>query len=320
MVPCNSSILLSPIPFNLPLQQRKRDTMLTQLTRKPYLQGMGESYHGAKERSLKSIRQEIGFGKLFTTGFGQAKLKKAIKEGWLSAGIHFAPYKMSGKNVCPFASPLCVAGCLNTSGHGGIGLDSEGLNDCQRARIARTKLFYSDRGLFWFLFEKEMGSFLRAAKRHNLKPSFRPNLTSDLRWEAYPCIRDGKLYDHIFAAYPEVMFMDYTAWSIEYRDTLHSKRSAIPNYHLTFSLKENNDRAALQALKAGVNVAVVLDVAKGEPMPAKWSGRKVIDGDDHDLRFLDQGRGVFVGLRPKGKLAKNPTAFVRCQSSRIAQA
>ena len=277
---------------------------------------MGASYHGAKLRTLKSVREELDFGTLFTTGFSQAKLKKALKKGWLSGGIHLAPHKMSGKNVCPFASALCIAGCLNFSGHGGIGLDENRMNSCQLARIARTNFFFADRGLFWYLFEREMGSLLRKAAKEGLRPSFRPNLTSDIRWEIHPCIRDGKLFDNMFDAYPEVMFMDYTAWPTKYRSTLQAPP---PNYHLTFSLKEDNDREARAALAVGVNVAVVLMVGKNDPMPKTWSGRKVIDGDDHDLRFLDDGAGVFIGLRPKGELAKNPTAFVRPLSNRLGR-
>ena len=38
---------------------------------------------------------------------------------------------------------------------------------------------------------------------------------------------------------------------------------------------------------------------KGD-LPATWYGYRVIDGDKHDYRFLDE-RGVVVGLRAKGE-------------------
>jgi hypothetical protein len=48
----------------------------------------------------------------------------------------------------------------------------------------------------------------------------------------------------------------------------------------------------------------VFNTPKGQPFPEDWMGYKVLDGDQHDLRFLDklEGDGPFViGLRGKGK-------------------
>ena len=58
------------------------------------------------------------------------------------------------------------------------------------------------------------------------------------------------------------------------------------------------------ARKTDVNVAVVFDVKPpladfpGGPLPARFGGREVINGDAHDLRFLDPP-GKVVGLRLK---------------------
>jgi hypothetical protein len=38
-------------------------------------------------------------------------------------------------------------------------------------------------------------------------------------------------------------------------------------------------------------------------LPKKFQGKRVIDGDKHDLRFLDP-RGVVVGLLAKGSAKK----------------
>jgi len=48
-------------------------------------------------------------------------------------------------------------------------------------------------------------------------------------------------------------------------------------------------------------VAVIF--AHGLPAIRNLWGHPVIDGDKHDLRFLDP-RGVIVGLTPKGNKAK----------------
>ncbi len=76
------------------------------------------------------------------------------------------------------------------------------------------------------------------------------------------------------------------------------------NYHLTFSRSEENEKEALASLDHGVSVAVVFDVRPSAALPAEWMGYPVIDGDRHDLRFLDtlEGKGPFiVGLRAKGR-------------------
>jgi len=52
-------------------------------------------------------------------------------------------------------------------------------------------------------------------------------------------------------------------------------------------------------------VAVVF----GKVLPATFLGVPVVDGDAHDLRFLNPG-GVVVGLRAKGKARKHTGAFV----------
>jgi hypothetical protein len=57
-------------------------------------------------------------------------------------------------------------------------------------------------------------------------------------------------------------------------------------------------------LSAGGNVAVVFD-----ELPTHWKGFKVIDGDENDLRYMDE-RGVVVGLKAKGKAKKDTIGFV----------
>jgi hypothetical protein len=79
------------------------------------------------------------------------------------------------------------------------------------------------------------------------------------------------------------------------------------NYHLTFSRSERNQGACRHVLAADHNVAVVF---RRVPFPATFWGYPVIDGDAHDLRFLDQSPCV-VGLRARGKGARTDrTGFV----------
>jgi len=57
-------------------------------------------------------------------------------------------------------------------------------------------------------------------------------------------------------------------------------------------------------------VAVVYDVAEGEPLPPSWRGHEVLDGDLSDYRFLDESPRV-IGLRVKtGPGRHDTTGFV----------
>jgi hypothetical protein len=77
------------------------------------------------------------------------------------------------------------------------------------------------------------------------------------------------------------------------------------NYHLTFSLSENNVCEAETTLYAGGNVAVVF----WPVVPRFWKGFEVVDGDQHDARFLDP-LGTVVGLGSKGIARKDLSGFV----------
>lgn len=246
---------------------------------------------------------------LLTTG--NPKVAKGEAHGVLTAIMHLAPERVSGRNVCPHATAGCAAACLNTAGRGGIGLDSDGLNVIQAARIQRTRWFHRDRGSFMAQLVSETARHERTAKRHGLRPAVRYNGTSDLPWERFPVTRDGETFPHIFAAFPDVTFYDYTKWPVRLRPLV----AGIPNYSLTFSLAESNDDKAADALAAGVNVAAVFAVKRGAPLPesAMIGGRiaSVIDGDATDLRFLDPQDGVIVGLRAKGRAIHDRSGFVR---------
>ena len=68
-------------------------------------------------------------------------------------------------------------------------------------------------------------------------------------------------------------------------------------------LFRSND--VLAAKQAGLNIAVVFR----KDLPETYLGRKVINGDDTDLRFLDE-KNVIVGLKAKGKAKKDTSGFV----------
>ncbi len=231
------------------------------------------------------------------------KTDKGVKLGYSTAILHLAPARLSGRNVCPSATPGCTAACLNTAGHGGIGLRTRGDNSVQLARRRRTDHLFTDRGGFLDQLEAEIRRHIRRADRADLIPTVRLNGTSDLRWETLR-VRGGST---ILDRFPDLTFYDYTK---------RTDRSDLPeNYSLTFSLAETEKSWGdhLAALDLGLNVAVVLsgagDSVHPRPFPAEWNGRQLVDGDTSDLRFLDPP-AAYVGLRAKGRAKSDSTGFV----------
>lgn len=227
-----------------------------------------------------------------------AKTVKGEAKGYLTGVLYMAPFDISGYQVCPKASEGCKLGCLYTAGRGIY-------SNTQNARIAKTKAFHEDRTAFIAQLVDEIEALIRKGKRDKLIPVVRLNGTSDLPWEKFAAIRNGVKHGSLMEAFPEVIFYDYT------KILGRNKALTLPNYSLTFSLAEDNDKRAVKALSEGYNVAVVMNVKRKEEKPAMWSGYPVVNGDETDLRFLDPNGGHIVALFPKGKASKDTTGFVR---------
>lgn len=210
------------------------------------------------------------------------KTIKGQKMGWLTGILHLAPFNLSGRNVCPFASIGCAKACLNTAGFGRY-------KNVQDARIDRTRLFWDNRNAFLALLELEIKSFERKAARDGLKLAIRLNGTSDIVWERYGIIQ----------RFPHVQFYDYSKIPKRF---IGNELPA--NYHLTFSRSESNGGVAELIASMGHNVAVVF-----KELPKLFFGKRVINGDDTDLRFLDP-KGVVIGLTAKGRGKWDKTGFV----------
>lgn len=236
----------------------------------------------------KAIRRfEAGERKPLLTA-KNAKTDKSVEFGYLTTILHLSPANMiSKKTLCPFASPGCISACLNTAGRGGLHMVQNGVHRVQDARALRTIWYERDRPSFMAQLEKELHKFVKYADKKALKPAIRLNGTSDILWE-----RTG-----LMEKFPNVQWYDYTK--------IPNRKNIPDNYHLTFSAVENNDHYSQQMLDKGMNVAAVFD-----KLPSEWLGYPVIDGDEHDLRFLDP-KNVVVGLIAKGQARGDTSGFVK---------
>ena len=78
------------------------------------------------------------------------------------------------------------------------------------------------------------------------------------------------------------------------------------NYHITYSLNEDNKKLAFDILKKGGNISAVFRTKR---IPKKFKGFKVIDADKSDVRFKDP-KNVIAGLYAKGKAVNDQSGFV----------
>lgn len=258
----------------------------------------------------KSAYKQIGYYNLLTPDGYNPKTKKGRARGYSTAIQHFAPANLSGYEVCRGRSFGCTAACLNTAGHGGIALDASGLNDVQRARVARTLNFFQNRFFYFAVLVREVAQHVRRAAKNGMTPAVRPNGTSDLDFERMR-MNDGRT---LFETFPDVQFYDYT--KIFSRALANARGEHPANYFICFSRSETNETECRAVLNAGGNVAVVLNICSCKrackhviPEGLTYLGRPVINGDYDDLRFLDP-RGVIVGLKAKGRAKLDTTGFV----------
>jgi hypothetical protein len=220
------------------------------------------------------------------------KISKGEKFGFYTLGIHLSPAKKSGYEVCSWRSEGCAMACLDTAGMGAF-------SNVQQARINRTHLFFENKHGFFCKLAHEISLAVKRAERKGLVPCFRLNLTSDLPWEG---IRNSDRKT-IFELFPTVQFYDYTKGFSRMRNYLSGKMPS--NYHLTFSRSESNQAHCDIIAELGGNVACVFR----NELPKTWQGKRVINGDESDLRFRDP-KGCIVGLVEKGRAKKDESGFV----------
>lgn len=227
-----------------------------------------------------------------------AKTIKGAGKGWLTGIVYLAPASVAGLgNMCPQSSAGCRAVCLFNAGRASM------FPMINEARIKRTAFLVKDRAGFRAQLEKELQALVRKAKRLGLAPAFRFNGTSDLAVD--------KLFPGLIESFPEISWYDYTKNVNRALDFAQGKLPA--NYHVTFSLSEDNSDKAIQVLQAGVNVTAVVDKPKLFPsFQLAGQAYSVIDGDQSDLRFTDPklAQGVIVLLKAKGPARKDVTGFV----------
>jgi len=272
----------------------------------------------SNKKMSKKTKKQIG-------AFYGLHLRKEI-ETW---GLSLAPHKKAWAdheppmrqrngavpNLCPGASPECIAGCLigtggftqyrdrdgegrwppgdKRAGRRGVFRETgETLNAVEtyayQLKIKMARALYQNPTGFVRLLSESIIRKKRRADRGGRTLMIRLNVLSDIIWEVF-C-------PGLFEAHRRAnLFYDYTKVP---------NRTPPPNYELTFSFSGRNEALCQRELDKGNNVTVVFLAPKGMrtrdvlPIEEFW-GKPVISGDLYDARPLD--KRVLAKVAPGAK-------------------
>ena len=255
-----------------------------------------------------------GFVSLLGTSH-KSDLSDAYSDEYLTTIMYLTPYitNVDGidRNLCPFAAMnLCHGPCLETAGRGIMA-------PVRIARKARTLLYWRDRTRFMDIARSDLRRHRAKAIKNRRTAVARLNGLSDIAFETTT----------LMAEFPDIIFYDYTKSLKRMKRYLAGQFPA--NYSLTFSRGAGNDDECAQVLALGGNVAMVwrtfaaipigrtFTVGGVEEVINRYGGTftvggvdyPVINGVEHDLRFLDP-KGVIVGLKALGKAKQDHSGFV----------
>ena len=227
-----------------------------------------------------------------------AKTSKGEKLGIRTAVTYLAPHTVSGVNVCAAAIlAQCTSACLYSAGRGAM-------SSVQNSRLRRTLYLQQYPELYLETLAKDLEKHCQDCLAEGLVPAYRPNGTSDNRWENWPA----------WVALVQ-MFVDKYGLRVYDYTKLPNRRNMPAWYDLTFSYSGvlGFQPFVAKAKAAGMRIAAVFEsratvlamLANGE----KFLGLDVIDGDDTDVRFLEP-QNALVALYAKGEAKKDTSGFV----------
>ena len=259
------------------------------------LKMLNDRPHKITLAAAAKIKKARGVGDLLTMPSANSKLAKS--SGFFNCGITLAQGNISGHEVCHGrgncfrfeSNGETFTPCLGNQGR------AEHLPAIANYRIARTRFLFDHPQEFAQCLFAELSAVDRKAQRLGVRVAFRANILSDLDW--------ARIAPWLFESFPNWVFYDYT--KIYKRALKFVQKETPKNYHLTYSLNEDNKAHAFEILRKGGNISAVFR----KEIPKKYNGFKVIDADETDLRFTDP-RNVICGLKAKGQARTDYSGFV----------
>ena len=225
------------------------------------------------------------------------------------------------RNLCMFASPGCLDGCLVTSGNGRY-------QSVQDGRLRKTMLYMLAPEEFMKRAAKDAAKIVAKAYELGLSVAFRFDGTSDEvtafildnfdQWRALVLAELARIAKRSKVAL-ETLLSRFDAadyYSYTKRPRASWRRRLMMHHdrlHITYSLNEDPKSLdyAREYLAKGHGVAAVMDAAtKAQALSlGAWLDAPVIDGDEHDARHLGPDTGHIVALLAKGRAKKDSTGF-----------
>ncbi len=230
-------------------------------------------------KSLENSKGKLGVTSLLGTNY---KLEKGSK---IVTGLTLAPFKVinlfsnsENVNYCVNGAK-CFKTCLfNQAGRYAMGKNDFGFSLAQLAAVKRSLLFKENQSKFYKILFAEIA--LKIAELEESETLYiRLNVMSD--------IDHGKIKDKIEQSFDNVVLYDYT------------KRVELLDKNSAFSIGKDGIIIAdlKQVLSVGAKISAIVTKETKEKLFNDFPDM-VIDGDKHDLFFLESG--LFTLLAPKG--------------------
>ena len=252
-----------------------------------------KEWHGKRvmqmnQRELTDICKSYGFTNFLTSSTSQQKLAKTQKKlGIEMHGVALAPHTLGPDNVemCSNATPSCRAGCVVWFGGNPAYTDAK-----QNAMLKRKAMLIDDPCLFLAVFMRYLNLKSDSCIRKGVLMSSRFNVSSDIKYERVIVQMDDIQTNFSnFAAYfiaKTGEHIDTSDLPMPYDYTKHFDRRRDLNYHLVYSVTDNDTAKAEQAIENGLPLAIVVDTKRGKPLPTTVRIGKytlpAVDGDEHD--------------------------------------
>ena len=247
---------------------------------------------------LKNIFKKYNFYTLLTTSKTQAKLAKNTKElNVYSIGLSIAPHTLQNNNisnvvynVCSNSTSNCRKNCVIWQAGNPAYIPNK-----RKAMLNRKEFLIRNTSLFLACLIRlvELESFYSI--KNKLVMTYRGNIASDLNYENVKTIYNNKkitLQNIINTFIQNTIINNFD--NVPYDYTKNYNRKQNKNYHLAYSVNDNDINKSLTALKNGLDLAIIFNVSKNEKLPKFYRiGNRVLtvlDRDKHD--YIAEKRNI----------------------------
>jgi len=237
---------------------------------------------------LKRVYKKYGFTILLSKN--NPKLEKTNKEykNTSNVGLSIAPHYLNNKknnivfNVCNYSNANCRKDCVIWKAGNPAYMKAK-----RNAMLNRKELLTSNPQLFLACYIRDLQLHTNYCINNKYSLLIRNNVASDISYENIKVIYNNKntTMINIINSFIELV-KDYNIDNVAYDYTKNYNRKQHRHYHKAYSHCDNDINKPLQAIKNGLDLAIIFNVAKNKPLPKYYKLGKlklmVVDGDKND--------------------------------------